>query len=210
MTSSQSKCDKLNIHGKAAPNRAAFFKSKIENMNQSLFTPIKKTCYACANNLVGKEKTCYACKNDLVGMPKGKYEEWECMCEEWECTCVNTNYFHCPICDKDKYESSYLAEAIKDEKARWIANMITHYRHDHITSWNKMWGENGWRYQQAAHYDPLDYEQRKIEVNERAKRQIIRKSFDYLKANGITKEHFLMLQNNDDIKTLELLNKKFQ
>jgi hypothetical protein len=51
---------------------------------------------------------------------------------------------------------------ITDCKARWIANMITHYRHIHISSWNKMWEKkNGSSYRQAAKFTDYDNEKNK-------------------------------------------------
>jgi hypothetical protein len=166
-------------------------------------------CRACKNGLTGKKKTCYACANDLVGTEKenSEYGEfWECQCTVWECECVECNFLFCPMCNDYFKESAYLAAAISDIRARWIANMVTHYRHQHITSWNKMWGTYGDHYQQAAHF--RNYEVEKNKVNERAKRQIIKKCTAYLIEHEITKEHFFMLENNDDSKTVELLDKK--
>jgi len=93
---------------------------------------------------------------------------------------------------------------IEDERVLFIANNITHYRHTHIESWNKCWGQYGGYYRNAAHFG--DYDEEKAKVNERAKRQIIRKGKDYLKLQGITAKHFEELQNNED-KTLELARK---
>ena len=44
----------------------------------------------------------------------------------------------CPICHSRVNKSDYLNEIFGDEpQVEWLANLITHYRHDHITSWDK-------------------------------------------------------------------------
>jgi hypothetical protein len=102
--------------------------------------------------------------------------------------------FFCPLHGWYVVRSPHLAEVFKDRpKAEWLANMVTHYRHSHITSWNKMW--SGWAgsyYRRAAHFG--DYDQEKRKVNERAKRQILRQARDYLIAQGVRVEDFEALQ----------------
>ena len=50
----------------------------------------------------------------------------------------------CPICNHHFIASDYLVEILADDpKARFIANMVTHYRHNHIAYWNRCWGRNG-------------------------------------------------------------------
>lgn len=105
------------------------------------------------------------------------------------------NFFFCPICKKYNKQSEYLRTVIADEKTLWLANMITHYRHQHISSWNKCWGKNGSRYR-SKWFTDYDYE--KAAVNERAKRQIIRKCKSYLIENKIELKHFQMLPQNED------------
>ncbi len=117
------------------------------------------------------------------------------------------NVFLCPICKKFNRTSNYLSNVFEDKKTEWLANMVTHYRHEHITSWNKMWGNYGRSYQKAAHFG--NYEEEKSLVNERAKRQIIRKATDFLMTNNITVEHFKALQGTA-IKTIELAEKKLK
>jgi hypothetical protein len=102
----------------------------------------------------------------------------------------------CPICHSRVTKSDYLNEIFGEEpQVEWIANLITHYRHDHITSWDKCWGRNGSAYRG---YWFKDYEEEKSKVNERAKRQIIRKGHKILIQNGITTEHFKRLQNTTE------------
>jgi hypothetical protein len=112
--------------------------------------------------------------------------------------------FYCPICSTYRQDSEFLRNAIPDEKVRWIANMITHYRHSHISSWNKCWGYHGGSYRSGWFGD---YEQEKIKINNRAKRQIIRKATSFLIEHKITSAHFKELLNNDD-KTIQLAIEK--
>ena len=105
-------------------------------------------------------------------------------------------YVYCPMCKKYFCGSDYLYSIFAaDEKALWFANMVMHYRHSHITSWNKCWGYGG-RYYRSGWFG--DYDEEKAKVNERAKRQILRKCKDYLKANGFTVDVLDKLQNTTD------------
>ena len=107
----------------------------------------------------------------------------------------------CPICGEMVNESKYLEERFKNTpEVNYLAHMITHYRHNHITSWNKCWGRNGGYYR--GHWFG-DYEEEKKKVNERAKRQIIRKGKKVLQEIGIKPFHFLELANTEE-KTMEL------
>jgi hypothetical protein len=118
--------------------------------------------------------------------------------------------YYCPIC-KQRFEvSNYLNKVFgKDEKSLWLANMVMHYRHCHITSWNKYWGWNGWRYRQAAHFG--DYDTEKAIVNERAKRQIARKCPQYIISYGINKDVYNKLQGttSETISTVEKIWQKY-
>jgi len=110
---------------------------------------------------------------------------------------------YCPICEDYFEVSKYLEDAIEHEHVRWLANMITHYRHEHITSWNNTWnrGEYGGRY-----LSEFTYEKEKIKVNERAKRQILRKCKKEMIKDGFKVEHVKQLQHTDN-KTIELYEK---
>ena len=113
--------------------------------------------------------------------------------------------FYCPICDKRFDTSDYLSTVFKgNDKAMWLANMVTHYRHSHITSWNKYWGWYGNAYRKAAHFG--DYDTEKSIVNERAKRQIARKCPQYIYKYGIDKEVYSKLQGTTE-ETISLVNK---
>lgn len=163
---------------------------------QKLFIKSQKkinahTCYACIHNLVGEIK--YNMKDT---------EEWECRCTEEEI--YDIRGFFCPMCNGYYEDSSYLKSVLSKEKTLWIANMITHYRHQHVRWWDNRWGRNGYGGRKYG-----DYDKEKIELNNSSKRQIIRKCKDFLELHGIGKKHFLELQENDE-KTLSLINKKLK
>ena len=126
---------------------------------------------------------------------------------EWEMGRIKTNIKInkiCPICARKVEQSDYLNQIFKDEpEVNYLAHMVTHYRHNHIKSWNQCWSRNGTRYRRNWFGD---YEEEKIKVNERAKRQILRKGLAILKDLKIRPEHFERLQNTE-IKTLELAKK---
>ena len=112
---------------------------------------------------------------------------------------------YCPLCDSSFPCSDYLESVIKNEKTLWFANMITHYRHNHITSWNKCWGYRGNAYRSKWFQD---YDTEKMLVNERAKRQIIRKAKNFLIDNKFNSFDFELLQGNSRA-TIDLVNKTF-
>ena len=117
----------------------------------------------------------------------------------------HTSTFYCPLCGQRYDVSDYLMSVFKDdERALWLANMVMHYRHHHITWWNKCWGRYGWYYRDAAHFG--DYDEEKSKVNEQAKRQIARKCPKYLIDNAINKEAFSKLQGTTE-KTLATVDK---
>lgn len=109
----------------------------------------------------------------------------------------------CPICGNEFKFSSYLHAAIPDEKTRLVANLITHYRHEHQKSW-----ENQYKYISRVYNENI-YEKAKSEHNNRAKRQILRKCKPWITENGIAQYNFMELQDNDE-KTIELIKKTFQ
>lgn len=107
----------------------------------------------------------------------------------------------CPICGEGVTKSDYLEEIFKNSpKVNYLAHMVTHYRHNHITSWNKCWGPNG-RYYRANWFG--DYDEEKKKVNERAKRQIIRKGKETLRKLSIRSSDFLELQGTEQM-TIDL------
>ena len=117
---------------------------------------------------------------------------------------INKKMFYCPLCESEHLMSDYLQEVFKKKpKTLWLSNMITHYRHYHIESWNKCWGSGGRHYRRGWFGN---YDEEKFKVNERAKRQIIRKAKDYLKFHMIGIQDFALLQGND-VSTVALVNK---
>lgn len=169
----------------------------------NLFEQRKKQCRACEIGMVGQTKQCSACANDLVDQLKDAKDEeyWECKCKVWECECKEINYFFCPLCNNYFPESEYLRTVINNANTIWLANMVTHYRHKHIISWNNHW--NG-TYKGSKYFLYGEtYEKEKRKVNERAKRQILRKAETFLKEHGFSLKDFEQLQGNAP-KTLAL------
>ena len=113
------------------------------------------------------------------------------------------NRFHCPICGELYDGSDYLKTVFQDQRSLWLANMVTHYRHNHISWWNNCWGRYGNSYRG---YWFKDYDEEKAKVNEAAKRQIARLSKGFLMRNGIGVIHFTALQGTTE-KTIESVRK---
>lgn len=101
----------------------------------------------------------------------------------------------CPLCNRWFEGSPYLCSVFTTPQTLWIANLVTHYRHGHITSWNKCWGWGGGYYRSGWFGN---YDDEKAKVNERAKRQLIRGGFEMLRRNGVTPEDFQKLQNTTE------------
>ena len=111
---------------------------------------------------------------------------------------VDDEGFYCPLCDGVVEKSEYLSTVFKDNpKMEWLANMVTHYRHEHVKYYNNSVG-----YVSFFH----DYDGFKNVVNNRTKRQIIRKCKAFLLANNFTSKQFIELQNTEE-KTIALANK---
>ena len=113
---------------------------------------------------------------------------------------------YCPICEYRFEGSDYLKTVFNDDRELWLANMVMHYRHEHITSWNKNWGRYGWYYRNASHFG--DYDEEKAKVNEKAKRQIARKCKNYIVKYNVNAEVFNKLQNTTE-ETLTVVKKIF-
>jgi hypothetical protein len=138
---------------------------------------------------VGEIKKNIMCKNNIT---------------EFHPELIRANKFWCPMCKEWDTLSDYLMKIFKDNpKSLWFANMVTHYRHSHITSWNKCWGYGGKNYRRGWF---KDYEDEKSKVNERAKRQILRKCKEFMKFHKFSTDDILILENNSS-KTIELANK---
>lgn len=102
----------------------------------------------------------------------------------------------CPLCHNKILKSEYLNEIFSEEPhVEWLANLVMHYWHNHIDSWNRCWGRNGSAYR--GHWFG-DYDEEKSKVNERAKRQLIKKGSSILIKNGIKPEHFQMLSSTTE------------
>ncbi len=104
---------------------------------------------------------------------------------------------YCPHCQKSFGESRYLRNQFPDIKTRWLANMITHWRHVH-TNWDKnKYKLNG---------NKGIYEMDKAAVNEYIKQVVIKKYSGFLKEHGINEKHFAILLNTNK-QTLKLAGK---
>ena len=116
--------------------------------------------------------------------------------------CEANGSANCPICDQIFAFSEYLNEIFPSKQMRLLANLITHYRHSHQSSWNK-----------SCHYISQylgedAYQKAKKEHNNRAKRQILRKCKEWLFFNKIEAEHFFALKDNDQA-TIDLIAKVY-
>lgn len=172
-------------------------------VTKPLFSDGTRTCFACENDLTDKTKLCYACRHGLTGETRDDgEEEWECWCTEWECRCRKCRMAYCPICESHFATSDYLSTVFTDDKTLWLANMVTHYRHEH-RAWDRTHPYISKRYGQET------YEHQKSIINEQAKRQIIRKSRDFLLEHGIGIEQFVALKGTDE-RTLALAVQRLQ
>lgn len=165
-------------------------------------------CLICGEPIEDFYIYCYSCAFDACpkcgGSKKREYELcWECNQKEKIRIKKEKNMFSiCPLCGEIFYFSDYLETAIEDNKTRLIANLVTHYRHEHQKSWDSQWRYiSMWKKAETYYIAKKDH-------NNRAKRQIMRKCKDWLKENDITAKNFFDLQDNDE-KTIELVNKTF-
>lgn len=80
----------------------------------------------------------------------------------------------CPLCGAPLRRSPHLEEAFKgDAYGLWLARTVTHYRHDHLTSYNRAYLSSAYA-RKIPGYSAMGHEAYRALVNERAKRQIIR------------------------------------
>lgn len=120
---------------------------------------------------------------------------------------LNNGTVFCPICGDYFPASDHLASVISDPGTLWLANMVTHYRHTHIRSWKRCWDHySGNRYRSGWFGD---YDEEKQLVNERAKRQIIRKCDFFMTHHSIGIKQLEGLEYNDP-KTIELEAKRLK
>ena len=117
---------------------------------------------------------------------------------------------YCPVCMDFNFSiySDYLYDVFKDDYFAYMAAvLVTHYRHGHISYYDRSW-KYPWYREKNKEYK--SYEEFKILVNNRAKRQILRK----IKKDKNIKQDakislvkaFKKLQFNDE-KTDELVEK---
>lgn len=118
---------------------------------------------------------------------------------------------YCPICKTFVEGSEYLYNRAfpNDYYAYWIANLVKHYRHEHIRYYDLSW-KYWWYGEKNPEYANRTHEEFKIIVNNRAKRQLIRAILKDENLPQQCKENLikavLKLQHNDEktIKTVEL------
>lgn len=102
-----------------------------------------------------------------------------------------TESYYCPKCESYFQGTYYLDRQFgKYPKTRWLANLITHYRHEH-TNWDKN------KYvllPNSRKPQGQDYEKDKAAINEYIKQWLIRKHHNLLKENKITEQIFKNLK----------------
>ncbi|WP_456469974.1 hypothetical protein [Caminibacter sp.] len=117
---------------------------------------------------------------------------------------------YCPVCGDFNLSiySDYLYNAFRDNYFAYVAAvLVTHYRHEHINYYDRSWKYPKYREKNKEY---KSYEEFKVMVNNRAKRQILRK----IKKDVNMKKDFKVLlvkafkklQFNDE-KTNELIEK---
>jgi hypothetical protein len=98
----------------------------------------------------------------------------------------------CPKCGKDSPDAKPDACMADGSSYLWVilgetpylyhaACLVTHYRHHHIRSWDRMHSNR--RYQSAI--PNCDYDKKKVEVNNRAKRQLLRALISLHKSRSV-------------------------
>ena len=97
---------------------------------------------------------------------------------------------YCPLCEKWFSRSTYLSTVFPaSSHSLWFANMVMHYRHEHVVYYNHSVHYNSWHGR---------YENFKSEVNERAKRQILRGAKRFLREHGFMADDLDELQGHDE------------
>lgn len=80
----------------------------------------------------------------------------------------------CPLCGQTIRRSDHLNDVFNDKPyAEWIANLVTHYRHDHTKSWDLTITSSRYAAKNIE-FQKLGYDAYKAKVNNRAKRQLMR------------------------------------
>jgi preprotein translocase subunit SecE len=106
----------------------------------------------------------------------------------------------CPICQKHFFpEVTPLVENETDVKAAYFANLVIHYRDEHLNWFKKVKYGGGKELYGWYKGDRIEWQK----VTESSKRQVIRKGKDVLIALGITSTTFGAFRYND-LKTIIL------
>lgn len=110
------------------------------------------------------------------------------------------NKTYCPICNK-KFDASQNANSQNDNQhTRWFKNMISHFKDAHVTSLNNYLGPYNNHY---IGYWFKNHDKVESIVNEKVKRQILKKTKLFLNKEGFTLDHFASLGNHSN-ETMQL------
>ena len=109
-----------------------------------------------------------------------------------------TVHIYCPLCKSHVDGSMYLFNAFQDNMEKyWFACMVMHYRHQHIRYYNN----------QVQRKTDVTYAPFKHKVNERVKRQILRKCAPYMVEIRITPAIIASMSQSTE-QTMRLARKK--
>lgn len=124
----------------------------------------KAVCATCRQIVVGN---CAVCQQPTSGSEARSFD-----CDIVCCGCLNTpETIWCPVCQRTFSYRGYLKGVFRhDRPGLHAASLVTHYRHEHRKSYDRACGNP--RY--AATIPNYDYNDHKAEINNQAKRQIIR------------------------------------
>lgn len=165
--------------------------SKTERMKEECY---EYCCDNCGNEFNLKyyrdDILCEICNENITGIEhvENKYDQ---------------KYRFCPVCEGYTIEVSDYLSGLLSGRLLFFANLITHYRHCHIASWDSMRESAG--YLKASHYN---YKPVRKKANNQIKRAVLKKYHLWFKEKGFTKEDF-RLQNNDE-ETNEIIEKLFE
>jgi hypothetical protein len=121
-------------------------------------------CCKCQQSVVGN---CAICGKAALGSQSRNFDG-AVVCND----CLETpESIWCPECRVTFPYHGYLKGVFRDDRpGLHAAALVTHYRHDHVRSHDRAWQNP--RY--AAKIPNYDYDERKAQTNNNAKRQIIR------------------------------------
>ena len=95
------------------------------------------------------EETCYNyfcnnCNNETYS--KYKHDSIKCdVCydyayySDYETETNEEEFYYCPVCEAFSVNPSEHLSTVMSGKKLYFANLITHYRHRHRHSWDRMW-----------------------------------------------------------------------